>query len=207
MLDEEHTEEAIEEEGAEEERKPRIDGRAEQNPDEVFQLYKEGKLHTQDDVERQIHKRVGREKEKAERSKQQAQRQAREKALQDQEDWKKLAEERTETITEKDQRISELETVEAERDQANERVATLEKRLSGVIKDKLELVDELYRPFLKDMPVEKQADWLEKNAEKLGAPNGKPAGSRPTGRPAPPPRQESDKEAREAQRRARVSAI
>ena len=66
---------------------------------------------------------------------------------------------------------------------------------------------ELYRPFLADMAVEKQAEWLEQNAEKLGAPNGKPAGSRPTGRPAAPARQESDKEAREAQRLARVSAI
>jgi chromosome segregation ATPase len=162
-----------------------------------------------DYMESALKERLARKDRKLAEEKAEAERAAREKALQDQEDWKRLAEERTQTIEAKEKRISELESVEGERDGANERVATLEKRLQGLIKPQLEQVPELYRPFLADMPVEKQAEWLEKNAEKLGTQhgNGRPAGSRPTGRAAKPPRQESDKEAREAQRFARVSNI
>ena len=76
-----------------------------------------------------------------------------------------------------------------------------------MIKPQLEAVPELFRPFVESMTVEEQAEWLEKNAEKLDTPNGhtRPAGSRPTGKAQTPPR--ADKEAREGQRAARVSAI
>jgi hypothetical protein len=162
-------------------------------------------------LESALKDRLARKDRKLQEEKAEAERAAREKALKDQEDWKRLYEESTETIEDKNQRITELEAVEGERDSLKELAESREKLLAKIIKPQLEVVPELYRPFLADMPVEKQAEWLEKNAEKLGASGanggGKPAGSRPTGRPASPPRAEADKEAREAQRLARVSNI
>ncbi len=179
-------------------------------PEESQQPYKSYATKKEHDehMEAALKERLERKDRKLAEEKAETERKAREQALKDQEDWKKLAGEHTETIEAKNKRIEELSGLEGERDTANERVETLEKRLGGLIRPQLEVVPELYRPFLADMPVEKQAEWLEENAEKLTA-NGsiKPAGSRPTGRPAPPQRQEPDKDAREAQRIARVSSI
>lgn len=167
-------------------------------------------------IEGVLKERLERKDRKAQEEREKAEREAREKALSDQEDWKRLAEERTNTIAEKEKKIEELSTFETATDVANERVEMLEERLKGLISPQLERVDELYRPFVESMPVEEQAEWLEKNAEKLGGgtANGsgssagqRPSGSRPTGRPAPVPRAEQDKEAREAQNLARVSSI
>jgi hypothetical protein len=162
-----------------------------------------------DYMESALKERLARKDRKLAEEKAEAERAAREKALQDQEDWKTLADERSSIIETQAKQIEELEVVENERDTATERVTALEKRLQGLIKPQLEAVPELYRPFVEKMTVEEQAEWLEKNAEKLGTQHGpgRPAGSRPTGRAAKPPRQESDKEAREAQRFARVSNI
>jgi hypothetical protein len=105
-----------------------------------------------------------------------------------------------------------LQQIEAERDQAKERTETLEQLVAGFVTPRLEQLPEHYRELLDEWPVEKQAGWLTKNADKLTETNGngntqRPAGSRPTGRPQVPPRAEADKEAREQQRQARVSAI
>ena len=103
-----------------------------------------------------------------------------------------------------------LQSVEAERDAANERTETLEGLVSAFVTPRLEQLPEHYRELLDEWPVEKQAAWLTKNADKLTEANGqapRPAGSRPTGRAHTPPRQEADREAREHQRRAGVSAI
>ena len=164
-------------------------------------------------IEGILRERLERKDRKAQEEREKAEREAREKALSDQEDWKRLAEERTNTIDEKEKKIEELSAFETATDLANERVQLLEERLQGLISPQLERVDELYRPFVESMPVEEQAEWLEKNAEKLGgvgtngSPGERPSGSRPTGRPAPVPRAEQDKEARESQRVARVSTI
>jgi hypothetical protein len=178
-------------------------------PSEPYKSYATKQEH-QDAMETWLKDRLERKDKALAEEKAETERKAREAALKDQENWKQLAEERTTTITEKDKRIEELQAVEGERDSHKERAETLEARLSGLIKPQLEAVPELFRPFLADMPVEKQAEWLEKNAEKLGTPqNGaaRPAGSRPTGRAQTPPKAEADKEAREMQRQARVSAI
>jgi chromosome segregation ATPase len=159
---------------------------------------------TQADLDKVVADRLERERKKQERDREAAERAAREKALADQEDWKKLAAERTDIITERDQRIAELEPVSEERDQLKARMEALEKRLAGLIKPRLEAVPELFRPFVLEKSVEEQAEWLEKNADKL---NGKPAGSPATGRPAATNNTEKDKEARERQRQARVSTI
>ena len=160
-------------------------------------------------IDASLKERLERKDRKAEEERSEAERKAREDALKEQEDWKRLAEERTNTIAEKDRRIEELSALETERDSANERTQALEERLKGLIKPQLEAVPELYRPFVEKMTVEEQAEWLEQNAEKLGTQNGpgRAAGSRPTGRAHTPPRQEADREAREHQRRAGVSAI
>lgn len=181
---------------------------AEEQPEEQPEEEKPNAEFSQDDVDRIVAERLEREKRKAERDREEAKRQAREKALQDQEDWKNLAEERTQTIEEKNQRIEELSGLETERDQAQERIDTLEKRLTDLIAPQFEAVPEHFREAFDEWTVERKADWLAKNAEKLTTtPPDRPAGSRPTGRAAQPPRQESDKEAREAQRMARVSSI
>lgn len=139
---------------------------------------------SQEDVDRIVSERLEREKRKAERDKEETQRKAREAALQEQEDYKKLAEERKETLSEREKRISELEAVETERDTARGRIEALEERLKGIIKPRLETVPELFRPFVESLSVEEQAEWFEKNSDKLEAPeNGRPRGSRPTGRP------------------------
>jgi myosin heavy subunit len=177
----------------------------EQAPSQPFKTFNSKNEHDAY-LEAALKERLERKDRKLAEEKEKTEREAREAALKDQENWKQLAEERTNTITEKDKRIEELQSLEGERDTHKERAETLEARLSGLIKPQLEAVPELFRA---DMPVEKQAEWLEANAEKLGAPSGvqKPAGSRPTGRPQTPPKAEADKEARERQRQARVSAI
>ena len=104
-----------------------------------------------------------------------------------------------------------MQTVEAERDEAKERTETLEGLVSAFVTPRLEQLPEHYRELLDEWPVEKQAAWLTKNADKLTETGGnggvRPAGSRPTGRAQTLPKGEADKEAREQQRRARVSAI
>lgn len=100
-----------------------------------------------------------------------------------------------------------LATIEAERDSANERTQELEQLVTDFVTPRLEQIEEHYRELIDEWPVEKQARWLTKNADKIGAPPERPSGSRPTGRPQLVPKGEDDKEAREGQRRARVSAI
>lgn len=174
-------------------------------PFKAFATKEEYQIH----LDHVTQERLEREKRKALSNEEEAKRQARENALKEQEDWKKLAHEHAETIESKNSRITELESIETERDSANERTQALEERLKGLIKPQLEAVPELYRPFVESMGVEEQAEWLSENAEKLGTQNGpgRPAGSRPTGKSQTVPKNETDKEARERQRQARVSAI
>ena len=105
-----------------------------------------------------------------------------------------------------------------------ERVSGLETRLKGIIKPKLEQVPELFRPFVEAMGVEEQAEWFEKNAEKLEPGSAskeaednqqafpefrqRPAGQPPTGAPAAGgPDKEKEKEARQTQQAIGVSRI
>lgn len=196
MPDEERTEVTTEETTEQNQPKPFITLATEKEHDEY--------------MERMLGERLKRKDKKLEHERAEAERKAREQALKDQEDWKRLAEERTNTIAEKDQRINELASLESERDSATERTQALEERLRGLIRPQLEAVPELFRPFVEGMTVEEQAEWLQKNADKLGAThNGgaRPAGSRPTGRAQTVPKGEADKEARESQRISRVSSI
>lgn len=156
-------------------------------------------------VEHEVGKRLERERRRQEREREEAERKARENALKEQEDWKKLAEERTNTIEANDKRIKELEGAESERDSLNERVQALEAQLKGVMEDKVAAVPELYRPFVEDMSVEKQAEWLKQNAEKLNV-------TAPNGSPHVPPAdrqqtEERDKEARERDAQRRRTAL
>jgi predicted phage tail protein len=168
-ITEERTEEATEEEKVE---KPK----------------KEEAKFTQADVDRIIDTRLERERTKAEREREKAEEGARKKALEDQENWKDLAGTHVKTIEKLETRVSELEAVEGERDGAQSRIEVLEKLLRAANKDKLERVPELARDFVERMTPEEQAEWFEKNSEKLespsGAGNGRPAGSRATGKAA-----------------------
>lgn len=169
---------------------------------------KDEKAFTQEQVDQIVAERLKRKEKQAEAEKEKAQAEAREQTLKEQEDYKGLVEEYKGTISKKDEQIAELQEIETAVNLANERVETLETLASGLIKPQLELVDELYRPFVEKMPVEEQAQWLIDNAEKLsGSQVPRPAGSRPTGRAERPPKAEADKSAREGQKSARVSAI
>lgn len=139
---------------------------------------------TQEDVDRIVSERLEREKRKAERDKEETERKAREAALKEQQDYKKLAEEQEKTLSEREKRIEDLEAIETERDEAKSRIEALEERLRGILKPQLERVPELFREFVEAKSPEEQAEWFEKNSEKLQTNGGKPTGSRPTGKPS-----------------------
>jgi hypothetical protein len=187
---EEHTEEEREEERTEEEPK---------QPEEPTGRF------TQDDVDRIVSERLKREREKQDKDREKAEQKAREEALKEQGKFKEIAEQHERTIEEKDGQIEVLQGVETERDALQERLTTLEERLKGLIKPGLERVPEMFRGFVEEKPVEEQAAWLKKNADKLTGP-AEPIGSPETPRPARNgrQRQEQDKEVAEAQRQ-RVS--
>jgi hypothetical protein len=177
-------------------------------PDKPFLAFSSEKEHD-DYLEKMLKERLERKDKKLQEDKERLERQAREQALKDQENWKDLAQTHAQTIEKLEKRIEDLSSVEGERDSKQERLESLEARLKGVIKPRLEAVPELYRPFVESMTVEEQAEWLEKNGEKLEVPaNGRPAGSPRTGPPANRGGdKEADKEAREGQRNAGVSRI
>lgn len=145
----------------------------------------EGKTFSQDDVDRIVSERLRREREKQEREQEEARRKAREEALKEQGKYKEIAEQHAQTISDKDERIRALEGQLEEASSYKERYEALEERYARMIEDRLSVVPEPFRPLLEQMSVTERADWLEKNAEKLGAaPEMRPRGSRPTGPPA-----------------------
>jgi myosin heavy subunit len=116
----------------------------EQAPSQPFKTFNSKNEHDAY-LEAALKERLERKDRKLAEEKEKTEREAREAALKDQENWKQLAEERTNTITEKDKRIEELQSLEGERDTHKERAETLEARLSGLIKPQLEAVPELFR--------------------------------------------------------------
>ena len=155
-----------------------------------------------DYIEGVLQERLTRKDKKLAEEKAETERLAREAALKEQEDWKKLAEERSETLSEREKRIGELETAVEERDTLRSRTEALEERLKGVMKPRLETVPELFRPFVESMTVEEQAKWLEENEDKMAPVEQRPRGSRPTGAPARDKGSDDEaaKSAREGQR-------
>jgi multidrug efflux pump subunit AcrA (membrane-fusion protein) len=166
---------------------------------------------TQEDVDRIVSERLDRERRKTERESEEAQRKAREDALKEQGKYKEIAEQHASTIAERDGRIQELEAAETERDDYKQKFEDLEKRYAKLIEDRLSVVPEPFRPLLEQMSVTERADWLEKNAEKLGTVSGerKPNGSRPSPRPANDDRKDASvrEQAERQQRQATRSAF
>lgn len=185
---------------------PADDPPADDPPDDDDKPEEPAGRFSQEDVDRIVSERLEREKRKQEKDREKAEQKAREDALKEQGKFEEIAERHERTIEERDQRISELEAEVSEKKDLQERTATLEDRLRGLIKPQLERVPELTKPFVEKMTAEEQAEWLEKNSEKLTGPSD-PLGSPETPRP---PREkngnrEADKEADEAQRQ-RVAA-
>jgi hypothetical protein len=127
------------------------------------------------DRDKRIREKI-REEEKAN-----AERDAKRKAAKEAEDYKALYEEEEKKAQNLQARVDELEPIKGERDASQERIDALEKRLKGMLKPQLERVPEIYREFVEAKSVEEQAEWFEKNSEKLEPANGRPAGSRATG--------------------------
>lgn len=120
-----------------------------------------------------------------EEEKRKAEEDAKKQAAKEKEDYKSLYEDAEKTIEKQKTRISELEGKASEAENASERITALEERLKGLIAPDLEAVDEMYREFVENMDVEKQAEWIEKNREKLtSTQTQRPRGSRATGRAA-----------------------
>lgn len=178
-------------------------------PDTPQENPPEDKRFSQAELEHELGKRLERERSKAEREREEGERKAREKALQDGEDWKKLAEERSQSLHAKEEVIKEFETKAENSKAKDERISKLEEMLKAQMKASLESVPEIFRPFVEGMAVEKQADWLRQNADKLEgpAPTRTPNGSRPSPRPTEDRRDEGrDEQVRlAAERRARAS--
>lgn len=170
-----------------------------------------------------IEERLKRKDAKLEEDKERIEREAKEKALKDNEDWKALAQTHAETVEKLEKKVAAKDTQIEELNGTTERVDSLEKRLRGIIKPKLEQVPELFRPFVESMGVEEQAEWFEKNADKLEASPApaeteeeneptfspkRPAGQPPTGAPATGGKdKQKDEEASQAQRSLGISRI
>lgn len=168
-----------------------------------------------------IEDRLKRKDQKLEEDKERIEREAKQKALKDNEDWKALAQTHAETIEKHEKKIEGLQSQVQQQAEVEDRNKGLETRLRGIIKPKLEQVPELFRPFVEGMGVEEQAEWFEKNADKLEGTSPpeeaeeetsftskRPAGQPPTGAPAVGgPDKQKVEEAKQGQRQLGISRI
>lgn len=170
--------------------------------EEIYEQYKAGRLHTQDDLEHEAGKRIEREKRKSKDATEEAERKAREKALEEQGEHKAISEQRQEDIVKRDATIAERD---ATIDALNEQITALsthrkanEDRATALMENVPESVKEL----LADRDPLKQLEWLDKNPELAGpADANRPRGSRPTGKPGTPKQNTDGEEAAKAEHR------
>jgi hypothetical protein len=178
-------------------------------PAEPFKAFASKQEHD-DYVEGVLKERLERKDRKAKEEREAAERQAREKALQEQGEYKTVAEQRQETIVQKDAAISErddrIEKLEADLEAMKPHRETNERRAAELMQNVPDSVKEL----LSDRDPLKQLEWLDKNPDLAGLSQGngnRPRGSRPTGGAQGSTDTEADRKAREAQRQRTHSAI
>lgn len=127
---------------------------------------------TQADLERELGQRLQREKEKAARAAEQARKEATEKALKEQGEWQKLADDRAGEIARLEAEAARLPTLQ---EQADRYKAALEKHLEAqrkaLPKYAIELLDHLD-------PVDQLA-WLARHGDELARANGQAPGGTP----------------------------
>ena len=162
-----------------------------------------------DYLERMLKERLERKDKKQADEKAETERLAREKALEEQGEHKAIAEQRQETIVQKDATIAERDARIAELEGQVESLGTHrkanEERVAALMKDVPESVKEL----LSDRDPLKQLEWLDKNPELAGlkAPDRGPRGSRETGRQSRTNGNQPDEKAESRQRQTTKSAF
>lgn len=192
--------------------------------DDKLTAYKQfaSKQEHDDYINSVIEDRLKRKDQKLEEDKERIEREAKEKALKDNEDWKALAQTHAETIEKHEKKIEGLQGQVQQQTDVEDRNKVLEQRLAGQLKDKRDKIgNDLLREFVEGLPVLEQAEWFEKNADKLEPapqteesedetplPSGRPAGQPPTGSPATGGKDKAkDEEARQEQRSLGISRI
>lgn len=175
--------------------------------EEIYEQYKAGKLHTQNDLEHEAGKRLEREQRKAKEAQEETERKAKEDALKEQGKYQEMYENQATDLTEKNNRIQELEAKETEAGEWKTKYEDLETRYSKLIEDRLAVVPEPFQPLLETMSVTQRADWLDTNAEKLqGYVNGKAKGPGFTGKGGPAKENPEREEAAKAEHRRAAHA-
>lgn len=177
--------------------------------DEPFLAFSTEKEHD-DYLERILKERLARKERKLVEDREKVEREAREKALQEQGEYKTVAEQRQQTIVEKDAAISERD----------ERIVKLEADIAAMkphreanekrVAELMENVPESVKELLADRDPLKQLEWLDKNPELAGLAqaSGRPRGSRPTGKAAKTNENpERDEQAKADHRRAAHAAM
>lgn len=134
-----------------------------------------------DYLETTLKERLERKDRKLAEQKEATERAAREKALEEQGEYKSIANQRQETIVEKDATISEKDTRIAELEADLEAMKPHRESNEARAKEMMENVPESVKELLADRDPLKQLEWLDKNPELSGVSNGKPKGSPATG--------------------------
>lgn len=112
------------------------------------------KKFSQADVDRIVQDRLAREKQKAEEAQEEAKRKAAADALKENGEYKKLSEDQKVTIDS----LMPFKT----------RVETLEGLLKAGVENALKTLPDSIKELVSALPVEKQFEWLQKNAASLG---------------------------------------
>lgn len=195
---------------------PADDPPSDDPPEKPFVAFATQKEHD-DYLERMLKDRLERKDKKLADEKAETERKAREKALEEQGEHKAIAEQRQETIVQKDALVAEkdtrIQTLEAELSTLKESLEPHRKANEERVNALMQNVPESVKELLADRDPLKQLEWLDKNPELAGlsgTTNGdRPRGSRETGRPRRDRGQDTDadKQAREAQASRTASAL
>lgn len=189
---------------AEEERNEATAKATTEEPEEQAEE-KPAKTFTQEQLDQIVAERLERKDKKQAEEKAETERKARESALEDQEKYKELSEQRGEELV---GLKSQTETLEAERDDWKTKAEGYEEILQGQWESRKEGVPDYVLDAISERSISDRLKYLDDHADKFGQTNGqRPAGSRPTGKVQHVPKREHDKDAREGQRQSRVSAI
>lgn len=158
-------------------------------------------------LETTLKTRLERKDRKLAEEKEATERAAREKALEEQGEFKSIAEQKQETIVEKDATISEKDTRIAELEATTVELTPHRESNEARAKEMMENVSEAVKELLEDKDPLKQLDWLDKHPEHAGISNGRPKGSRATGKARGDKTEEPNEQAINRQRQTTSSAF
>lgn len=147
---------------------------------------------TQSDVDRILTERLERERKKSDEKTRKAKEDAEAKALEDQQKFQELAQQRGTKVTELETSVATMAT---ELEAAKATAERYEKALTNILAEQLKRVPEHLTSLLAKLDPVEQLKWLTNNGEKLTSTNGVPATPKPKGNLTEAEREKAQKDA------------